>query len=92
MILVSGLQGMKMIRNEITGLIRITVIIALLLIGAPIRADEGEGQGSEKMTKEKVSSGQSTAQIKEARDKESTTFTPTEEVSADQAVAFPTDI
>ena len=71
-------------------LIALVVLVALLFIGAEISATANDKQENASVEENKgLSNGQS---HEEKATEAPTIFQPTEKVTADQAVAFPTDI
>lgn len=92
MTLVSGLQDMKTIKIKIITSLTLLIFVVLLIIGVDLTAKEAENQQADLEDKVKVIIDTKTGDKNKESAEEPTTFTPTEEVSADQAVAFPSDI
>ena len=83
---------MKMIKSNIIRFIGLAALAAVLLPGAELTAEEKEQPQYNIEAPEKASIDTKDSQTKKDKGTETKTFKPTEEVSADQAVAFPTDI
>lgn len=83
---------MKMIKTDSILYVKVAAVAALLFIGGNLNAGETEKKQNDAKAETEVSTVTKNTQAGEDKDKKTTTFKPTEEVSADQAVAFPTDI
>ena len=85
---------MKIIKSNIIRFLGLSVLVAALLLGAGLTAEEKEKPQYDIEAPKKASADTKDSKTKKDEEKETKTktFKPTEEVSADQAVAFPTDI
>ncbi|MGD9157844.1 MAG: hypothetical protein PVG39_05525 [Desulfobacteraceae bacterium] len=83
---------MKKVKSNIIRFIKLSILAAVLLLGAEPTAKEKEKPQYDVEARDKASVDTKGSQTKKDKEKETKTFKPTEEVSADQAVAFPIDI
>ena len=83
---------MKIIKTDFIVYLKLATVAVLLFAGGNLNADETEKKQKDIKAETKISTDTKNTKTVKDTDKKTKTFKPTEEVSADQAVAFPTDI
>jgi hypothetical protein len=83
---------MKIIKTDFIVYLKLATVAVLLFAGGNLNADETEKKQKDIKAETKISTDTKNTKTGKDTDKKTKTFKPTEEVSADQAVAFPTDI